>query len=75
MQMIAVSQNGTEAAACAKSLARDGAQQPVAVLANENPDEALWAAYRRCDKAEELLCRHLHQRRNNGQRMGGARYG
>ncbi len=78
MQMIAFADSGTEVAACAKSLAVNGAQPPLVALANEDVDEALWAAYWRYDKntvTEKLLCRYLHQRRGNRQRMRGARHG
>jgi hypothetical protein len=78
MQMIAVADSGTDVAACAKSLALHGAQQPLVGLANEDLDEALWAAFRRHDTTavtEGLLRRYLHQRRDNRQRMRGARHG
>jgi hypothetical protein len=76
--MIAFAHGGTKVAACAKSLAVVGAQRPLAALANEDFDEALWTAYRRHDKTavtEGLLRRYLHRRRNNRQRMRGARHG
>ncbi len=78
MQMIAFADSGTEVAACAKSLAVNGAQPPLVALANEDVDEALWAAYRRHDKTavtEGLLRRCLHQRPYNRQPMRGARHG
>lgn len=77
-QMIGVARSSSTAATGPKCLTVDGAQRPVVAVANENPDEAFWAAYRRGDNAkvtEELLCRYFDQRRNNGQLMGGARHG
>ena len=76
--MIAVAHIAIEVAACAKSLGVDGAQPAPVALANEDLDEAVWAAYQRYDKTavtEELLRRYLDQRRNNGQCMRGARHG
>jgi hypothetical protein len=76
--MIAFAHSRTKVAACAKSLAVVGAQRPLVALANEDLDEALWAAYRRHDKTEVtegLLRRYIHQRRDNRQRMRGARDG
>ena len=78
MKMIAVGRNGTEVAAGSKSLAVDGAQRPFVALANEDLDEALWAAYRRNDKTagtEGLRRHYLHRRRDNQQPMRGARHG
>jgi hypothetical protein len=77
-QMTGVAPSSSTAETGPKCLTVDGAQRPLVALANENLDEALWAAYRRADKAgvtEELLCRYFDQLRNNGQRMGGARHG
>ena len=77
-QMIGVARSSSTAATGPKCLTVDGAQRPLVAVANENLDEALWAACRRCDKAgvtEELLCRYLDQRRNNCQPVGGARHG
>ena len=76
--MIACADSGTDVAACANSLALHGAQQPLVGLANEDVNEALWAAYRRSDKTavtEGLLRRYIHQRRDNRQHMRGARDG
>jgi hypothetical protein len=76
--MIAVAHSGIEVAACANSLAVNGAQRPLVAWANEDLDEALWAAYRRHDKTavtEGLLRRYIHQWHNNRQLMRGARDG
>ena len=76
--MIAFAASGIDVAACAKSLALHGPQQPLVGLANKDLNEALWGAYRRSDKTavkEALLCRYLYQRRDNRQRMRGARHG
>ena len=50
MQTITFTRNTTRAAACAKALARSGAQSPGPLLSGEHIDEAAWAAYRLNDK-------------------------
>ena len=78
MQMIAVAHSGIDLAAFANSLAVNGAQRPLVALTNEDLDEALWVAYRRHDTTAVtggLLRRYIPQRRDNRQRMRGARNG
>ena len=50
MQTITFTCNTTRAAACAKALARSGAQSAGPLLSGEDFDEAVWAAYRLNDK-------------------------
>ena len=50
MQTITFTCNTTRVAACAKALARSGAQSPGPLLSGEDIDEAVWAAYRLNDK-------------------------
>jgi len=50
MQTITFTCNTTRAAACAKALARSGAQSPGPLLSGEDIDESVWAAYRLNDK-------------------------
>jgi hypothetical protein len=78
MQMIAVTDSEIEGAARANSRTVNGAQRLLVALANEDLDEALWAPVPQFDKialTEALLCRYIHQRRDNRQRMRGARDG
>jgi hypothetical protein len=79
MQIITFTRNATTTAACAKALARDGAQSSGSLLSGENIDEGLWAAYRCNDKTavtqELLLRRYLAQPRSHWRRIQGVSHG